>query len=135
MSVEYTQRFVTGDFAYAEIRADDFAEFVEASANLSDHLGTAAAVETVKKTFGKTTTVPATGGGFGNKGKQEAEPESVDLGEHDGYTVQARKSKFGGVYFNAYHAGTKERLNANGPKGLKVSEATLQDAIDALSAA
>ncbi len=140
MSTKYTVRVASPvAYEYWEAEADTFQELLSAEQELrelkAEAGSTGAAVETVKKAFGKTTEVQPTSGGFGNKGRQEAEPEAVKLGEHDGYTIEARKSKFGGVYFNAYNGASKDRINANGPKGMKVSEATLQDAIDALSAA
>lgn len=141
MSTKYTVRVASPvAYEYWEAEADTFQELLSAEQELRELKAEAGggsvaqATETVKKAFGKTTTVQSSGG-FGNQGRQEAEPEAVKLGEHDGYTIEARKSKFGGVYFNAYNAASKDRINANGPKGMKVSEATLQDAIDALSAA
>jgi len=147
MSTKYTVRVASPvAYEYWEATSDTFEELLSAEQELRELKAEAGgsgsvqqATETVKKTFGKTTEVGSgsatTGGGFGNKGRQEAEPDERELGEHDGYTITARKSKFGGVYFNAYNRDTKERINANGPKGMKVSEATKQDAIDALSAA
>lgn len=131
MSVKYTQRFVTGDFAYAEIEADDFNEFVEATANLTDHLGgvaTTQAVEKVKSSFGKTTTVSG-GGSFGNKGKQESTPDKIELGKHEGYTITINNGRFG-YYANAYNYDSKDKLpNKNLPKGADPASFTLEQAI------
>lgn len=147
MSTKYTVRVASPvAYEYWEATSDTFEELLsaeqelrEAKAEAGGSGSVAQATETVKKAFGKTTEVGSgsatTGGGFGNKGRQEAEPEERKLGEHEGYTLTIRKGKFG-PYFNAYNYETKDRLpNANAPKGMKVSEATLQDAIDALSAA
>lgn len=145
MSTKYTVRVASPvAYEYWEATADTFEEMLSAEQELREvkaeagGSGTvAAATETVKKAFGKTTEVASGGAasGFGNKGRQEAEPDERKLGEHEGYTITARKGKFG-VYFNAYNFDTKDRLpNANAPKGASVSQVTLQDAIDALSAA
>jgi hypothetical protein len=92
------------------------------------------AVETVKKTFGKTTEQPAKSGGFGNKGKQQAPDDDRFLGKHDGYGITVKNGKFG-YYFNAYNSESKDRVNVNLPKGADPAVVTLQDAVDALSAA
>lgn len=135
---EYMRRFVTGDYEYAEVRSEDFADFVEACANVVDHAGTggsetAKAVETVKKTFGNTTNV--TKGGFGQKA-QQSQPEKVQLGEHDGYSITLyTKGKFG-PYVNAYQKGASpERINANLPKGADPSQIDLPAAIEILNEA
>lgn len=39
MGTKFKQRFVTGEFEFAEVEADTFAEFVEATVNVADHLG------------------------------------------------------------------------------------------------
>ncbi len=142
MAVEYMQRIVTGDFAYAEVKADTFEEFVEASANLTDLVGEGKAVETVKKAFGKTTEVKSGGGfgksssGFGNKGRQESLPEKVELGEYDGYKVTLYTQGKFGPYVNAYKkGGDPERLNVNLSKGADPSEVDLDAAVEILKAA
>ena len=131
---EYMRRFVTGDYEYAEVRSDDFADFVEACANVADMVPQEQATATVKKTFGNTTTVkPA--GGFGSKGRQSQQslPDKVELGEHEGYTITLHtKGKFG-PYVNAYNGQTKERMNVNVPKRMDPSQVDLNAAIEILS--
>lgn len=94
----------------------------------------AGAVETVKSSFGNTTTVKQ--GGFGDKGRQaqQSEPDEVELGEHDGYKIYAKKSKFGGIYYSAFKAGA-DRINSKSIKGATVGQATLAEAIDKISEA
>lgn len=141
MSTKYTVRVASPvAYEYWVAEADTFEELLAAEQELRELKAEAGgnqpaqAVETVKKAFGRTTEVKSSGG-FGNKGRQEEEPDERKLGEHEGYTLTIRKGKFG-PYFNAYNFDTKDRLpNVNAPKGMKVSEATLQDGIDALSAA
>lgn len=130
MSVKFMRRYVTGDYEYAEIEADDFNEFVEADAALADHVGGQAvekAVEKAKSSFGKTTTVEKKSG-FGNS--QQSLPDEIELGEHEGYTITIRSGKFG-WYANAYNRDTKERLkNQNLPKGVDPGKFTLAEAIE-----
>jgi len=138
---EYMRRFATGldTYEFAEVRSEDAADFEEAVAFMLDHVGgstpTEKAVETVKRGFGKTTEVRS--GGFGDKGRQaqQSEPEDRELGERDGYKITVKKSKFGGVYFNAYNSDTKERINSKSVKGLTVNQATIEDAVEHLSEA
>jgi hypothetical protein len=94
-----------------------------------------AGVEAAKKGFGKTTEQKSSGG-FGNKGKQSGGSAELDkyLGDHDGYKVTVKSGKFG-PYFNAYNSTSKDRINVNVPKGMDPEQATLQDAIDTISAA
>lgn len=141
---EYMRRFATGldTYEFAEVRSEDFDDFVVATEMMAAHVANpgrsqgevAQAVETVKKTFGNTTNV--TKGGFGNKGAQQSQPEKVQLGEHDGYSITLyTKGKFG-PYVNAYQKGASpERINANLPKGADPSQIDLPAAIDILNEA
>jgi len=140
VSTKYTVRVASPvAYEYWEATSDTFEELLSAEQELrelkaaagSGDVSPAQAESNVKKAFGSTTEV--SGGVFGgNKGRQEAEPDERKLGEIEGYTITARKSKYGGVFFNAYNFETKDRKpNVNGPKGMKVSEATLEDAIAA----
>lgn len=139
---EFMRRFATGldQYEFAEVRSDNAADFEEAVAFMQDHVGgggaTAKAVDTVKKSFGNTTEVKKSGGFGNNRGQQaQGSTDARELGEHDGYKITARSGKFG-PYFNAYQKGADpERINANLPKGMSLEQATLQDAIDTLSAA
>jgi topoisomerase IA-like protein len=137
---EFMRRFATGldTYEFAEVRSEDAADFEEAVAFMLDHVGggsaTTKAVETVKKSFGNTSNV--TKGGFGNKGAQQSQPEKVQLGEHDGYSITLyTKGKFG-PYVNAYQKGANpERINANLPKGADPSQIDLPAAIEILNEA
>lgn len=139
---EFMRRFATGldTYEFAEVRSEDAADFEEAVAFMLDHVGggsaTAKAVETVKKGFGKTSTVEVSAGNrFGNKA-QQSQPEKVQLGEHDGYSITLyTKGKFG-PYVNAYQKGANpERINANLPKGADPSQIDLPAAIEILNEA
>lgn len=145
MSVEYMRRFATGlgQYEFAEVRSDNFEEFVEGAANLADYVAgsggevtPAQAEQNVKSAFGKTTTV--SGGGFGakksgfggNQGKQESTPDKIELGKHEGYTITINNGKFG-YYANAYNYDTKDKLpNKNLPKGADPADFTLEQAIE-----
>jgi len=146
MSVEYMRRFATGlgQYEFAEVRSDQFEEFVEGAANLADYVSSnggevtpAQAEQNVKKAFGKTTEVKSSGG-FGNKSggfsSQQSLPDSIELGEHEGYKISVyTKGKYGPC-FNAYQKGASpEKWYADLPKGADPAKVTLQDAIEALA--
>ena len=140
MSVKFMRRYATGDYEYAEIEADNFNEFVEADAALADHVSGQAvtkAVERVKSAFGKVTEVKSSGG-FGNKSggfsSQQSLPDSIELGEHEGYKISVyTKGKYGPC-FNAYQKGASpEKWYANLPDGADPTQVTLEDAISALA--
>lgn len=144
---EYMRRFATGldTYEFAEVRSEDFDDFVVATEMMAAHVANpgrsqgevAQAVETVKKTFGNTSNVGGnvTKGGFGQKA-QQSQPEKVQLGEHDGYSITLyTKGKFG-PYVNAYQKGANpERINANLPKGADPSQIDLPAAIEILNEA
>lgn len=149
MSVEYMRRFATGlgQYEFAEVRSDDFKEFVEGAANLADYVSDnsgnggdvspAQGEANVKKAFGKTTEQKPASSGFGNKGRdaQQSQPDKYELGEHDGYKVSVWKGKYGWC-FNAYNPnGDPKKLYADLPKGAEPAAQTLQDAVDAIAAA
>jgi hypothetical protein len=138
MPTKYTVRVASNvQYEYWEAEADTFEEMLSAEQELrelKDGNPVAQATATVKKTFGNTTNV--TKGGFGNRGAQQSQPEKVQLGEHDGYSITLyTKGKFG-PYVNAYQKGASpERINANLPKGADPSQIDLSAAIEILNEA
>jgi topoisomerase IA-like protein len=140
MPTKYTVRVASNvQYEYWEAEADTFEEMLSAEQELRELKGGSRieqAVNTVTKTFGKTSNVTA--GSFGNKGQQSQQslPEKVELGQHDGYAITLYpKGKFG-PYVNAYQKGANpERINANLPKGADPSQIGLPEAIEILNEA
>jgi hypothetical protein len=139
MPTKYTVRVASPvQYEYWEAESDTFEEMLAAEQELRElkEQGQAAqaAVSTVKKTFGQVTEVKPAGAFGKGRQAQQSEPEEVELGEHDGYKVYAKRSKFGGVYYRAYKKG-EEAINSKSVKGMTVSQATLEQAIELLSEA
>lgn len=147
MTVEYMRRFATGlaQYEFAEVRSDNFQEFVEAAANLADYVSgqgggdvtPAQAEANVKSAFGRTTEQkPAFGGGGskfgGSSSTSDAGPDKYELGEADGWRISVWRGKRGWAY-NAYKKGEKA-IYADLPQGKDPATATFDEAMAALKA-
>lgn len=137
MPTKYTVRVASNvQYEYWEAEADTFEEMLAAEQELRELKGESRieqAVNTAKKAFGNTTPV-APAGGFKGRQAQQSEPEELELGEHDGYKIYAKKSNYGGIYYSAFKKGA-ERINSRTIKGATVSQGTLEEAIDKISEA
>lgn len=145
MAIKYTVRVASPvAYEYWEAVADSYQELVQAESELQQHRAEQAggpdaaekqAVETLQKGGlvgglpGLKKSAPA--GGKWQPGKTEDFNGKV-LGEHDGFTVRIQNGNYG-WYFNAYNKDTKDRLNANFPKGLSPEQATLEIAVETLN--
>lgn len=132
MSTKYTVRVASPvAYEYWEATSDSYEEMLAAEQELrelKDQAATDGAVETVKKTFGKTTEQPAKKSGFGSS--QQSLPDKIELGEHEGYTITLNKGKRG-WYANAYNFKSRDRLdNKSLPKGVDPGKFTLSEAIE-----
>ena len=153
MTVEYMRRFATGldQYEFAEVRSENFQEFVEAAANLADyvlgsHVDVARsggadpaqdkAIQTLEKN-GLRTSLPGlnkkpTFGG-GSKPAGDDDWKGRTLGEVEGNEITAHATGKHGPFFKAYNKADKTKQFKNMPKGLDPAEATLDDALAAFN--
>lgn len=162
MAIKYTVRIASRKtYEFWEATADTFAEMVEAEAELRDHSngggvdpqpGDQAQEQAIGalQRQGLVRSLPGLNGGgrpapdFAPAGAQEAvQPlwrgtqqgsasDEKYLGEIDGYKVTAKKGDYG-PYVNFYNPTTKDRQNANLPKGVSIERVTLDQAVQALN--
>lgn len=145
MSTKYTVRVASNvAYEYWEATSDSYQEMLSAEQELRE-LKAESGVENAKQQLGgREVEAPktsgfgqkkASGGGFGNKGRQQSAGEDRFLGKHDGYSINVKNGKYG-YYFNAYQKGADpERINANLADGQDPASVSLEDAIAALSEA